>query len=244
MQIDNNDGDNSKLMKYRQIIILIGFSIFMLLSNATWSISDSLVNELNRSIEDDDAINAYRIALDLGDVLKDDRKYDDALFYLDIGIKYAASDRQKGEYLIKKGEVYIDSTNYKNALLCLNKAQLLFSSIERNENLGQVYNLKGMCYGLTGELDTAIVWFNQAKVIKEEFKDSAGLGYAFFNLGLANYLKGDYNIAVKNYVQALKIREQIKDTSEWVASLKPLVNYCVHKINMRMPCPIIKKRFR
>lgn len=145
--------------------------------------------------------------------------FDSAVFYFSQALHQKISEEQKMICYKKIGNVYVDSTNYSLALEYLNKALQINSKVKNVEEYPNLYNLKGMCYGLTNDLNQAIISFQDALKFNIQLYDSSGIGLSYYNIGLANHFMGHYEKAIENFIKSADIRRQIGETKSLVASL-------------------------
>ncbi|MBN1186061.1 MAG: tetratricopeptide repeat protein [Bacteroidales bacterium] len=190
------------------------------------AINDSLIVEFNKALKIRNRSKISQLAFKIGNEYHRERIYHVALTYYDRGIKYCDDDGLKADLLRKTGQVYVDSTNYGQALIYLDRSLILYEKLDKKEELSNVLNLKGMCYGLTNDLDKSLSMFKRSLNFKKQLNDSVGIGTGYFNIGLVHYFKGEYKLAMDNYIRSLRIREKLGDTTEIVNSLTTVGEVC------------------
>jgi tetratricopeptide (TPR) repeat protein len=201
------------LMKFLFFFTFLHIPILLL------SVNDSLINEFEKAKKANNNEELIELSFNIGKQYHSKRIYKKAIQYFDYGLQLKLSNLQKANYLKWIGKVYVDSTNFSEAKKYLFISAKLFNKVKDYEQLSEVYNLTGMCYGLTNNLDSAIVMFKKALVQVKEINDSSSIGLGYFNIGLAHYFKGEYKFAIDNYIESLRIRECLNDTTAIVTSL-------------------------
>lgn len=194
-------------------------SLLMMVNHSLYSNPDSLLVLLEKAKNDKEIERQKDILFKLGNEYNAKLNFDKAIHYYKQGLEIADNNETKAKYLNKIGHVFVDSTNYKEAFFYLNKSSEIYKDLNPCEDFVSVYNLIGLCYGLTNNLDSAAIAFNNALNVNIQIKDSSGIGLSYYNIGLCHHFKGQYDSAVKNYLKSLEIREAIKDTSAIIASL-------------------------
>jgi len=197
------------------LIVLIFFSLNSLLGANT----DSLIILLNNAKGENNIEEQVNILLKIGYEFNGQQKFTKALQYYNEGLSVSKDKEIKAKFLNRIGQVFVDSANYNEALLYLYQSAELYKSVKLCSDFATTYNLIGMCYGLTNNLDSALIAFKNALYINIDIPDSSGVGYNYYNIGLVHHFKGEYDGAIKNYIKSLEIREALKDTSAIIASL-------------------------
>jgi len=197
------------------LIALVFFSLNNLLGVNT----DSLIVLLNNAKGENNVEEQVNILLKIGYEFNAQQKFNAALQYYNEGLGLSTGKDVKAKYLNRIGQVFVDSANYSEALVYLFKSAELYKTIIPCSDFATTYNLIGMCYGLTNNLDSALIAFKNALYINIDIPDSSGVGYNYYNIGLVHHFKGQYDRAITNYLKSLEIREAIKDTSAIIASL-------------------------
>lgn len=155
----------------------------------------------------------------LGEYYLQQHDYARALVYFENALHLCSQRADKIIQLKNLGKTCVDSTHYQLGIYYLKQAADLNQSDNAHPATGEIYNLTGMCYGLTNNLDSAIIAFGQGLKYYQQVHDSGSLAFSYYNTGLAYYFKGAYEHAVKNYITSAEIRESIKDTNNLVTSL-------------------------
>ena len=97
------------------------------------------------------------------------------------------------ELLFKRGNAYLDSGLYEEAILD-------YTTILRREITDpRVWNNRGVCNRIIGDADEAISDFGKAISLDEQYRD------AYNNLGMVLSDLGNYDDAVQNFTKAIEI---------------------------------------
>ncbi len=204
--------------RYYQTLVI---TLAMLIINAFTPIKatniDSLKHELKNIKTGKEAFEIYQ---SIGNYFHDNRKFDSALYYYSKPLNQTKISAEQKLFCYKKmGNVYVDSTNYTLALEYLTKALLINKKVKALAEYSEIYNLIGMCHGLTNNLNEAINAFQDGLKYNIQLKDSSGIGLSYYNIGLANHFMGHYEKAIENFVKSADIRGQIGETKSLVSSL-------------------------
>lgn len=203
----------------KMVLCFYFLAFFNHFTQAQHQIIDSLKTELAQSITKNLKLLQLKLYLELGEVFQIQRQYEQALLYYNNALTTAASNAEKGNANLHIGRLFVDSTNYELAKEHLYKALDLYSQTDSVSKMPEIYNLLGMSYGLTNDLDKAIELFYNGLKYNQLNSDSAGMGFSFYNIGLANYFKGEKDKAIEFYVKSAEIRQQLPDTNHLAASL-------------------------
>ena len=201
----------------RKIALILLLSIVSV--NLFSTESEPLLDSLKVAKENNDIKKQLDLYLKIGYSFNTDQEFNKAICYYNQGLNIAKEKEIRAKYLNRIGQVFVDSSNYAEALLYLDKSVKLYQTLKPNSDFASTYSLIGMCYGLTNNLDSAIMAFQNALDVNIQIKDSSGIGVNYYNIGLANHFKGQYKEAIDYYIKSLEIREAIKDTSSIIASL-------------------------
>jgi AraC-like DNA-binding protein len=147
------------------------------------------------------------------------RDYKNAFIFYSRALNTAKTDNEKADIHLKIGRNFVDSTDYSDAKTHLKKALFYISKLNNIKMYPETYDLLGMCYGLTNNLDSAVFAFKQGKKYNIELSDSIGLGQSLYNIGLAFHFKGLYDKAAENFIESADIRMKINDTTGYVTAL-------------------------
>ncbi len=180
---------------------------------------DSLKAEYESAKTTNDLKKLKSVSSKLAAQYHEARNYTQALKYYDACLEITKNKKQKAYYLKESGQVLVDSAAFEPALKRLNQSLEIYKQLSLKEVLTEVYDLIGMCYGLTNDLDQSIEFFKKGLAVNIELPDSAGIGYSYYNIGLANYFKGTYDKAIENFIKSASIRQNLPDTTNFVASL-------------------------
>jgi len=212
-----------KKSKFRKVfymklkINIICFLIFLLVVAIHGQYIDSLHIELSKAVNDPSQY--IELCKKIASSYHKERNYYQALEYYKKALEKSRKTPEKLKLNIEIGTVYIDSTDYTSALKYLEDALTITQKIKKIDEYPEIYDLIGMCYGLSNNLDEAIVAFKKSLEYNIEINDSSGIGFSLNNIAIANHFKGQYDKAVEYYIRACKVREAICDTTTLVASL-------------------------
>ena len=198
---------------------LLVLYLFLVSINLFGVNTDSLLIALENAKNNKDIENQHELYLKLGYEFNAKLNFSEALNYYNQGLNLTKDNELKAKYLNRIGQVFVDSTNYDQALKYLKESAKICADLKPSGDFASTYVLIGMCYGLTNNLDSAIIAFKNALDVNIQINDSSGIGVNYYNIGLANHFKGNYDNAVSNYIKSLEIREAIHDTSATIASL-------------------------
>jgi tetratricopeptide (TPR) repeat protein len=201
----------------RKITLILLISLVSI--NLFSSEMEPLLDSLKIAQENNDIKKQIDLYLKIGYRFNANQQFNKAIYYYNQGLSIAQEKEVKAKYLNKIGQVLVDSANYSEALINLDKSVKLYDELKPNADLASTYILIGMCYGLTNNLDSALISFKNALEVNIQLKDSSGIGVNYYNIGLVHHFKSQYDGAVKNYLKSLEIREAIQDTSAIIASL-------------------------
>ena len=195
--------------------IIISFSTISAFSQSL----DSLLVDLFLAEKADDKKEQIDLCEKIGKAYHDSLSYSFALEYFTKGLNLSRENQQIAIFHKLIGKLYVDSTNYKLALENLRVAQEICEEEHVVNELSTIYNLIGMCYGLTNNLDAAIESFEKSLENDKLIPDSVGIGTSLYNIGLAYYFQGKYDKAIDYYVKSANVRQQISDINDYVTSL-------------------------
>jgi len=196
------------------------YIIFFLSTFSAFSQSlDSLLVDLSVAEKADDKKEQIELCKKIGKAYHDSLSYSFALEYFTKGLNLSRENQQIAIFHKLIGKLYVDSTNYNLALKNLRVAQEICEEEHVVNELSTIYNLIGMCYGLTNNLDAAIESFEKSLENDKLIPDSVGIGTSLYNIGLAYYFQGKYDKAIDYYVKSANVRQQISDINDYVTSL-------------------------
>lgn len=176
-------------------------------------IIDSLINILPREISDTTRI---KILNDIGGYLITDHDYVKAIYYLD---KSEELSKQKEYYhglcicLNRKGILYLNKNEYKNAKAYFNRALEFSKIIHDPKTTADIVANLGIVYSDEGDYSKALESYMQALKLRENIKDVNGTSRSMLSIANVFYLQGEYKKALEFYLEILKIPETIKNKS-------------------------------
>jgi len=143
-------------------------------------------------------------------------KPDSSLFFalqaesLASELKYKSGQALSEMY---KGNYYVRTGTYEEALLRFDVAISLFEEAEDKDGLQKTYNNKGNTYRIMGDYDNALFNFLESLRISEEEGIQKGVAYASLNIGLIYAMMPENNEAagLPYFLNALQICRAIGD---------------------------------
>lgn len=153
----------------------------------------------------------------LGAIIKDPNKYDDALNYYQTALKYRLKrgkfDKSVGSTYMNLGNLYYDLNMYKKSITNFSEALNIFKVVKgiNHPLIGVLYLNMSNTYENQGKIDLSIRALNTAIGI---FKKSFGeihpyLAHAYNNLGLTYSHFGDNVNALNYFYKSLEIKQQL-----------------------------------
>lgn len=158
-----------------------------------------LDNLANRSKNLD---NSYQqVAFELGQQKLKNFKYDEALDYLKIGVKFGNSTKIKALSWFWLGEIEYKNAKYENASIYY-KNFLVYEEAKQTPYYNDAYYNLGYSYYKQSSIKMAAVYFNQY-LAKETNSSNKKVIDAKFRLADVRYLDKDYSEALKSYDAAM-----------------------------------------
>jgi len=210
-----------KYISLKKHLYVFLFAVIVLVINALTPVSasniDSLKYKLNNTTSKKETFDLYK---SIGNYYNQRHIFDSAIYYYTKVLNQKKIKPEQKLFCLKTiGKVYVDSTNYALALEFLDKALILNGQVKKLEEYPDIYNLTGMCHGLTNNLNEAVISFQDALKYNIQLKDSSGMGLSYYNIGLAYHFMGRYEKAIENFVKSADIRGQLGETKSLVTSL-------------------------
>jgi tetratricopeptide (TPR) repeat protein len=163
--------------------------------------------------------NAY---LQKGFIELSDHKYELALDLYNSAIENfvnAGYKRGEGIGIERRGDVYMEMSDYKKAITEFEQALQLFKEINDRKKIAEVLGdlAKPHCY--LSDYPKALNCLKQSLKIKRELKDKSGEAHCFIGLGIIYYNLSDYANSLDNYLKALHVYTEIGDQYGIASSL-------------------------
>ncbi len=177
------------------------------------------------------ALSQYMAALDLANLLKDQRKI--ASSYNNVGIMYdLLGDYPKAlEYYQKSlsikldgnfeqglavtysniGAIYLLQNKHEDALEYFEKSLEIDKKAKNETGMAGSYNQMGTAYSQKGDASKAQEYFSMSIGLYEALGDQEGKAIALNNIGNLFKRNGDYDKALEYFKQSLKIHEAGSD---------------------------------
>lgn len=142
------------------------------------------------------------------------RKYNDALNASKEIITKAEQNGYKmgcAQGLYYLGLSYYNLLQTDSAIICMTKANKLFSIYNSKKDEVNTLLKLGDYYRLNDKNDSSAVFFNRATAIAQSLNDSALLATSYYGLGRTHTQLGEYKLAMDLFMVALNIRQEIND---------------------------------
>ena len=139
---------------------------------------------------------AYSANKELGLYYIDNKRFDEALSYLNAAILCDVKNQSEAFFL--RGLTYFKKKNLESAMEDFDR------SLRVDPNLALANNFKGIIYHAKGQLEMAIEQYREA------IKKMPDLKEALYNLGFAYQSRGEYDRARELYAQALKVNKNFE----------------------------------
>lgn len=125
----------------------------------------------------------------------------------------------------KLGVYYLDKHNYPMSLNNFLEAEEFYTNSRSDDTmLGNVFNMLGSFYTLTGELDSGIAYHHKAFKLFNKSSDSIALAAHYANISKAYQSSGDFEKAIESLELASLLFEKKSDTIGWTNTLVDLSN--------------------
>lgn len=125
----------------------------------------------------------------------------------------------------KLGVFYLDKHNYPMSLNNFLEAEEFYKNSRTDDTmLGNVFNMLGSFYTLTGELDSGIAYHHKAFKLFKGSNDSLALAAHYANISKAYQSSGDFDKAIESLELASLLFEKKLDTIGWTNCLVDLSN--------------------
>lgn len=113
--------------------------------------------------------------------------------------------------LLKRAEVYIRSTRWKNANTDINKAKKIFALKNDKKGLARLFNLQGIIKSEKGQINAALKNFETALNVFTKVKDNLWVGLLEMNIGNLITIQGNWDDAYVHYKRALAAFEKLME---------------------------------
>lgn len=186
------------------IFLFLLFSIPLLGNNKT----DSLINLLNKEIEDSDRINIYKELLYNYSTSEPSQ----AVFYGLQGLELAKKVNDKYseiQLLNNLGIAYYGLGVYEKTLEYFLEVLEIEKDLDNPQSLSRAMNNVGIIYDEIGRLDKSTYYYEESIKIKKSYNDSLGISNTMSNLGLLFMKRGMPQKAVDYFRQCYKIDIQL-----------------------------------
>jgi len=131
---------------------------------------------------------------------------DKALLYIDEWLSYKGSDTSSlADGLYQKGVIYLEKSEYKNALEALYGSLNNYEILNDSSSIGFTLNSIGNLEKNIGKLDAAEKSYQRALSIHEIRKDSFDISNTISNMGILQGVRNDHIGAIALFEKALEI---------------------------------------
>ena len=110
-----------------------------------------------------------------------------------------------------KGNVYLDISNYSEALNNYNAALKITKLTNDKGQIAYISNQIGTIYLYKGNYQEALNNYFTSLELRRQINDNKGIADSYLNIGTVYYHLADYSEALKYYLTTLKIAERIKN---------------------------------
>jgi serine phosphatase RsbU (regulator of sigma subunit)/Tfp pilus assembly protein PilF len=180
---------------------------FSLLGNEK---TDSLLNILNRDIEDSTRINIYKELLYQYSTSEPSQ----AIFYGLQGLELAKKTEDKYseiQLLNNLGIAHYGLGVYEKTLEYFLQVLEIEKELDNPQSLSRAMNNVGIIYDEIGRLDKSTYYYEESIKIKKTYNDSLGISNTMSNLGLLFMKRGMPQKAIDYFRQCYKIDTQLKN---------------------------------
>ncbi len=163
----------------------------------------------------------------LGIVLLKQRKFDEAITFLNQSIDFAEKNRdQLSKAKSLHNLAYIFELKEENtiALGYYLKALQIKRKFSDSASVSSTLNNIGNIYGSYREFDKAISYYQQSLAINRYLKDSSEIALRYYNLGRMYKKKNLFEQSMENYLAALEIYERKGNKSQTAKVYNALAN--------------------
>ncbi|WP_462221204.1 ATP-binding protein [Ferruginibacter sp.] len=119
----------------------------------------------------------------------------------------------KWYYASNLGNLYRRKANYPLALQYYQQTAKIAEDNKDEKLTASSYNLLGIIYLTTNDLDRAEEFHKKSLVLRTALKDSMSMYYSYDNLGIVNRERKNYDKALEYYFKAKELVELLKDSA-------------------------------
>jgi tetratricopeptide (TPR) repeat protein len=190
--------------------------------NSMGNIDPTQQNELSRLLalleKTPEQEVAYRLTLfpQIVDIALETGQYEQALAVLNEW-ELAATDSDKGEIWLKKGDLFLIFGNLKEALMIFEKTRLLFEKHEDKANIAVAFSKLGETHTSLGNMDKALIFYEKDIELSKELYAAyptnvsfkSGLAISYEKLGSAHTALGNMEKALTFYEDETVLFEEL-----------------------------------
>ncbi len=101
------------------------------------------------------------------------------------------------------GQMHSDRSDYRRALIWLDRAYSISRARGHDENLAVATGNMGRVYHVMGDLDQAIIWYERSYEIMQRIDTQLGSASVVLNLGMLYEARGEFPTALERFHRAL-----------------------------------------
>lgn len=121
--------------------------------------------------------------------------------------------RGKVNAMIKLGNCYFRSSNYKKSMEFAQKSKELAEDLNYNEELARSLSLIGTVFNELGDYDNSAQYFFKGLKLFEKLEDKEGISSSLGDIGMDFYNQQDYKKALEYFNNSLSIAKKINSLS-------------------------------
>jgi len=118
-------------------------------------------------------------------------------------ILHTGHDDLLAELCCSIGQMHCERSDYRRALIWLDRAYSISRAIGHDENLAIATGNMGRVYHVLGDLDQAILWYERSYEIMQRIDTQIGSASVVLNLGMLYEAHGDFPSALERFHRAL-----------------------------------------
>lgn len=173
-------------------------------------------------IQAEDTLNAVNALSNLGAMLVDNSKYEEASIQLFKALKITEENKleeMKDKIYLNIGLLFYNQQEYEKSINYYKKTIPLRKEYNNLKGLALTYNNIGISYYFLNMFDSVLVNFERSLEMYIQLDDKLGQTRPLSNIGEIYYTLGDYDKALEYFNKALNIEKEIGYKSGYALSL-------------------------
>ncbi len=173
-------------------------------------------------IQIDETKNAVRSLTNLGAMLVDNSKFEEASIHLFKSLKLAEEnnlDELKAGIYLNIGLLFYNQQEYEKSIDYYTKTIPIRKKYHNLKGLALTYNNIGISYYYLNMFDSVLVNFERSLEMYIQLGDKLGQTRPLSNIGEIYYTLGDYDKALEHFNESLEIEKEIGYKSGYAVSL-------------------------